>query len=66
MKWTPVDIIVLILAVTIAFTLMAVVLISVISGERLSPAGVTIIGRLMSAIIALVGVYIGNKMKKQE
>ena len=65
MKWTSSDIIVLILTATIAIVLIAVVLKSAITGDKISPENAEIVGKLLYAIVALIGVYLGNNMKKQ-
>ena len=64
MKWTPTDIIALILVLTVAITLVASVARPTITGDKISPDSAVIIGRLLSAMLALIGVYLGNKMKK--
>lgn len=64
MKWTPTDLIALIITITICLILLTVVGRSTIVGDPLEPGGREIVGKLMYALITLLGVYVGNKIKK--
>ncbi len=63
MKYEPSDIIVLILAGTVAFLLISSVLASVITGDKITEAGLKIVGDMNMAIIAIISMYIGSKLK---
>ena len=64
MNWTSTDIIVLILVIIVAVVMIGSIARPSITGDKISPDGIDIIGKLMASIIALIGVYIGNKLKK--
>lgn len=63
MKYEPSDIIVFILAGTIACLLISSVLAAVITGDKLTEAGLKIVGDMNMAIIAIISMYIGSKLK---
>ena len=61
----PVDQVILILTVTIAILLITVIIGATIRGEHLTPTGSKIIGNMTLAMIAIISLYVGNKMNKK-
>ena len=60
----PVDLVILILTSTIAIILVSIVFVSLVTGEKMSEQGVKIIGDIMIALVALIGLYLGSKLNK--
>lgn len=63
MKYEPIDIVAIIIVGTISFILITVILSSVITGVKLSDAGVKIVGDMNMALIALLALWMGSKLK---
>lgn len=65
MKWNPVDWIVVILAAPVVLALLiAVAGPNLLGGAPSSSDKLEIVGNIMSAIVAVISVYVGSKMKQ--
>ena len=64
MKWKPVDYIVGFLAGTICLMLVMSVMKPMISGEPLSDEGAKQVGGIIIAVIAIVSIYVIDRLKK--
>ncbi len=64
MKLESPDIIVLILTGTIAIILISAIMGATISGKQITEWGAEILGDLSMALVAIISMYIGNRMKK--
>ncbi len=60
----PVDKIVLILTLAITFILVASITTSVIKGEPISEAGLKVVDKMTIAIISIISMYVGSKIKE--
>ena len=59
--WEPKDVIVAILATSVAILVVAVPIIRIITGEAMNPEAAKITGAVVAAVITLIGVHIGMK-----
>lgn len=63
-KWTPVDLIVLIIAITICVTILISILRPFIAPDIvMSPEGARLVAGIITSKIAIISLYIGSKMK---
>ena len=62
----PVDVIALILASTIAFILVVVILSPLITGNQFSIEKAHIVEKLIMALMAMLALYIGAKLNGKE
>ena len=68
MKWEPVDIIVLILVIVTGILLILPeihIMFGSGSGGTLTPDSVKLIGHAIGAMIAIVSLYVGNRLGKR-
>ena len=61
MEWKPKDIIIMILASAVAILIVAIPIIRFVMNEPVNSEAAKIIGAILTAIIALIGVHIGSK-----
>lgn len=64
-KWTPVDVIMLILGATICFLIIAVCINAIVTGERLSPVALESMNKITHGLIGIIGVYVGLTFKSR-
>ena len=62
-RWQPVDWIVLILALAIASGILVTVISPFVLGEPITEARSKILSTIITAIVAVVSVYVGNRIR---
>ena len=62
----PVDWIAIIITGTIALVIIIIVLGSVITGNKMSPDGIKILGDLLIALVAIISMYVGSKIRNKD
>lgn len=63
-KWETIDIIVLIITIVVALILLIAMVKPLITGEELSTDSYKLIAGLMGSLIAIVSMYVGSKIQK--
>ena len=61
-----VDWIAIIITGTIALVIIIIVLGSVITGNKMSPDGIKILGDLLIALVAIISMYVGSKIRNKD
>ena len=60
----PVDKIVLIMTIAIAFILVVSITASVIRGQPLSEAGLKVVEKITLPMVSIIALYVGSKIKE--
>ena len=65
MKWKPIDIVIIILALFISITIGYLIIASTKRTEPMPEASVKIIGDIYVGVIATIAVYVGSQINKK-
>ena len=65
-NWKPVDVIVLILACILGFSLVFAMIKPLITTASLSPDSLKLIAGLLASMLTIVSIYVGGKIQKNK
>ena len=65
MKWKPIDIVIIILALFISVTIGVLIFASTKKIDPMPATSVKIIGDIYIGVIAIIGVYVGSQINKK-